>query len=114
MIHTTTLKHNRATYSDVYLFLKLYLNGAGTAEAEAIMYADQTIQDQIGAIKLPNYTFDELGANPLDTLHTLTMAHLQVDNPDAVLNIVDPIKPEPTINPVINPIEDESTGTETN
>lgn len=97
MIHTTTLKHNRATYSDVYLFLKLYLNGAGTAEAEAIMYADQTIQDQIGAMRLPNYTFDELGANPLDTLHTLTIAYLETDNPEAVLTIVDPIKPEPEI-----------------
>lgn len=101
MIHTTTLQHNRATYSDVYLFLKLYLNGAGTAEAEAIMYSDQSIQDQIGAIRLPNYTFDELGANPLDTLHTLTVAQLQSQNATAIITIV---------NPIIN----ESAGAETN
>lgn len=111
MIHTTTLQQGRATYNNVYLFLKLYLNGAGTAEAEAIMYADQTIQEQIGAMRLPNYTFEELGANPLDTLHTLTIAHLQTDNPEAVLTIVDPIKPEPEI---LNPIINESAGAETN
>ena len=94
MIHTTTLKHNRATYNDVYLFLKLYLNGAGTAEAEAIFYADQTIKDQIGAMRLPNYTFNELGADPLATLHTLTIAHLQSENPTATLTTVNPIKDE--------------------
>ena len=99
MIHTTTLTHNRATYNDVYLFLKLYLNGAGTAEAEAILYADQTIKDQIGAMRLPNYTFDELGADPLTTLHTLTIAQLQTE--DNILTIVSPIieqnEPEQTI-----------------
>lgn len=95
MIHTTRLQQGRATYNDVYLFLKLYLNGAGTAEAEAILYADQTIKDQIGALRLPNYTFEELGANPLDTLHTLAIAHLQVENPDAVFTVVDVVVEEP-------------------
>ena len=97
MIHTTQITHNRATYNDVYLFLKLYLNGAGTAEAEAIMYGDQTIKDQIGAMRLPNYTFEELGANPLDTLHTLTIAHLQAENPNAVFTIVDVVVEEPVV-----------------
>lgn len=91
MIHATELKHNYATYSNVYLFLKLYLNGAGSAESEAILYADQTIKEQIGAIRLSNYTFNELGANPLDTLHTLTIVKLQEENPNAVFTIVDPI-----------------------
>ena len=94
MIHTTTLTHNRATYNDVYLFLKLYLNGAGTAEAEAIMYADQTIKDQIGAVRLPNYTFEELGNDPLTTLHNLTIAHLQTENQQATFTIVNIITDE--------------------
>lgn len=89
MLHVTQLTNNHATYTDVYLFLKLYLNGAGTAESEAIMYADQTMKEQIGAMRLPNYTFEELGANPLDTLHTLAIAHLQTD--DNVITIVSPI-----------------------
>ena len=86
MIHASKLTHNHALYTDVYLFLKLYFTGAGTAEAEAIMYKDQTIKEQIGAIRLPNYTFDELGANPMDALHVLTIAHLQED--DNILQIV--------------------------
>lgn len=94
MIHTTTLQQGRATYTDVYLFLKLYLNGPGTAEAEAILYADQTIKDQIGAIRLPNYTFEELGADPLATLHILTIAQLQSENPSAIITTVNPIKDE--------------------
>ena len=106
MIHTTQLQHNRATYTDVYLFLKLYLNGPGTAEAEAILYADQEMKDQIGAMRLPNYTFDELGNDPMATLHTLTIAHLQAENPTATITIC---------NPIINSTDDttEST-TETN
>jgi hypothetical protein len=86
MIHATKLTHNHATYNDVYLFLKLYFTGPGTAESEAIIYKDQAIKEQIGAIRLPNYTFEELGANPMDTLHTLTIAHLQED--DNILQIV--------------------------
>jgi hypothetical protein len=99
MIHATKITHNHATYNDVYLFLKLYFTGAGTAEAEAIIYKEQSMKDQIGAIRLPNYTFEELGANPMDTLHTLTISHLQTD--DNVLTIVSPIiqqnEPEQTI-----------------
>jgi hypothetical protein len=99
MIHATKLTHNHATYNDVYLFLKLYFTGAGTAEAEAVIYKEQSMKDQIGAIRLPNYTFEELGANPMDTLHTLTISHLQTD--DNVLLIVSPIiqqnEPEQTI-----------------
>lgn len=93
MIHTTQLTHNRATYSDVYLFLKLYLNGPGTAEAEAMIYGDQAMTDQIGAMRLPNYTFDELGNDAMATLHTLTIAHLQAENQTAMIT---------TCNPVIN------------
>jgi hypothetical protein len=89
MIHTTKLTHNHATYTDVYLFLKLYFSGAGTAEAEAIIYKDQAMTEGIGAIRLPDYKFEELGANPLDTLHTLTIAHLAQDG--ATLTIVNPI-----------------------
>jgi hypothetical protein len=99
MIHATKITHNHATYNDVYLFLKLYFTGAGTAEAEAIIYKEQSMKDQIVAIRLPNYTFEELGANPMDTLHTLTIAHLQTD--DNILLIVSPIieqnEPEQTI-----------------
>jgi hypothetical protein len=99
MIHATKITHNHATYNDVYLFLKLYFTGAGTAEAEAIIYKEQSMKDQIVAIRLPNYTFEELGANPMDTLHTLTISHLQTD--DNVLTIVSPIieqnEPEQTI-----------------
>jgi hypothetical protein len=99
MIHATKLTHNHATYNDVYLFLKLYFTGAGTAEAEAVIYKEQSMKDQIGAIRLPNYTFEELGANPMDTLHTLTISHLQTD--DNILTIVSPIiqqnEPEQTI-----------------
>lgn len=102
MIHTTQLQHNRATYTDVYLFLKLYLNGPGTAEAEAILYADQAIMDQIGAMRLPNYTFDELGADPLATLHTLTISQLQSENPNATITIC---------NPIINTTDDTTTET---
>lgn len=91
MIHTTTLQHNRATYTDLYLFLKLYLNGPGTAEAEAILYADQAMKDQIGAMRLPNYTFDDLGNDPMATLHTLTIAQLQAENPTATITICNPI-----------------------
>jgi hypothetical protein len=99
MIHASKLTHNHATYNDVYLFLKLYFTGAGTAEAEAVIYKEQSMKDQIGAIRLPNYNFDELGANPMDTLHTLTISHLQTD--DNILTIVSPIiqqnEPEQTI-----------------
>jgi hypothetical protein len=99
MIHATKLTHNHATYNDVYLFLKLYFTGPGTAEAEAIIYKEQSMKDQIGAIRLPNYTFEELGANPMLTLHTLTISHLQTD--DNILTIVSPIieqnEPEQTI-----------------
>jgi hypothetical protein len=99
MIHATKITHNHATYNDVYLFLKLYFTGAGTAEAEAVIYKEQSMKDQIGAIRLPNYTFEELGANPMLTLHTLTIAHLQTD--DNILTIVSPIieqnEPEQTI-----------------
>lgn len=91
MIHTTQLQHNRATYTDVYLFLKLYLNGPGTAEAEAILYADQEMKDQIGAMRLPNYTFDDLGADPMTALHTLTIAQLQAENPTATITTCDPL-----------------------
>lgn len=107
MIHTTTLQHNRATYTDVYLFLKLYLNGPGTAEAEAILYADQAMKEQIGAMRLPNYTFDEytfdeLVADPLATLHTLTISQLQSENPNATITIC---------NPIINTSDDTTTET---
>lgn len=102
MIHTTQLQHNRATYTDVYLFLKLYLNGPGTAEAEAILYADQAMKDQIGAMRLPNYTFDELGDDPMATLHTLTIAQLQAENPTATITIC---------NPIINITDDTTTET---
>ena len=91
MIHTTQLQHNRATYTDVYLFLKLYLNGPGTAESEAILYADQEMKEQIGAMRLPNYTFDDLGADPMAALHTLTIAQLQAENPNATITICNPI-----------------------
>ena len=91
MIHTTQLQHNRATYTDVYLFLKLYLNGPGTAEAEAILYADQAMKDQIGAMRLPNYTFDDLGNDAMATLHILTVAQLQTENPTATITICNPI-----------------------
>lgn len=91
MIHTTQLQHNRATYTDVYLFLKLYLNGPGTAEAEAILYADQEMKDQIGAMRLPNYTFDDLGNDAMATLHTLTIAQLQAENPTTTMTICDPL-----------------------
>jgi hypothetical protein len=73
----------------VYLFLKLYFSGAGTAEAEAIIYKDQAMTEGIGAMKLPDYTFEQLGANPLDKLHTLTIAHLAQDG--AVMTIVNPL-----------------------
>jgi hypothetical protein len=89
MIHTTKLTHNHATYTDVYLFLKLYFSGAGTAEAEAIIYKDQAMTEGIGAMRLPDYTFEQLGANPLDTLHTLTIKHFEHDG--ATLTIVNPI-----------------------
>lgn len=91
MIHTTKLTYNRATYNNVYLFLKLYLNGPGTAEAEAILYADQEMKDQIGAMRLPNYTFDQLGSDSLTQLHTLTVAQLQAENPTATMTICDPL-----------------------
>jgi hypothetical protein len=73
----------------VYLFLKLYFSGAGTAEAEAIIYKDQAMTEGIGAMRLPDYTFEQLGANPLDTLHTLTIANLAQDG--ATLTIVNPL-----------------------
>lgn len=91
MIHATQLKHNRATYEDVYLFLNLYLNGPGIAQAEAIIYIDQTIKNPIAKMILPNYSFDTLGQDPLDTLHTLTIADLENDNPTATFTVVDPI-----------------------
>ena len=93
MIHTTQLQHNRAMYTDVYLFLKLYLNGPGISESEAILYADQEMKDQIGAMRLPNYTFDQLGDYPMMYLHTVTIAQLQAENPTATIT---------TCNPVIN------------
>ena len=102
MIHTTQLQHNRATYTDVYLFLKLYLNGPGTAEAEAILYADQEMTDQIGAMRLPNYTFDELGSDALTQLHTLTVAQLKAENQTATITIC---------NPIINSTDDTTTET---
>lgn len=96
MIHTTKLTYNRATYNNVYLFLKLYLNGPGTAEAEAILYADQEMKDQIGALRLPNYTFDELfndeyDDDPMTKLHLLTITQLQSENPTATITLCDPI-----------------------
>jgi len=91
VIHTTQLTHNRATYSDVYLFLKLYLNGPGTAEAEAMIYGDQAMTDQIGAMRLPNYTFDQLGDYPMMYLHTVTIAQLQAENPTAVITECNPL-----------------------
>ena len=102
MIHTTTLQHNRATYTDVYLFLKLYLNGPGTAEAEAILYADQAMKDQIGAMRLRNYTFDELGSDALTQLHTLTVVQLKSENPTATITLC---------NPIINTLDDTTTET---
>jgi hypothetical protein len=96
MIHTTQLTHNRATYSDVYLFLKLYLNGLGTAEAEAVIYGDQEMKDQIGAMRLPNYTFDQLGDYPMMYLHTVTIAQLQAENPTAVVTECNPLITEST------------------
>lgn len=102
MIHTTTLQHNRATYTDVYLFLKLYLNGPGTAESEAILYADQEMTDQIGAMRLPNYTFEQLGNDPMLALHTLTIAQVQAENPTATITIC---------NPIINTTDDTTTET---
>ena len=102
MIHTTTLQHNRATYSDFYLFLKLYLNGPVTAEAEAILYADQAMTDQIGAMRLPNYTFEQLGNDPMLALHTLTIAQVQAENPSATIT---------TCNPIINTQDDTTTET---
>ena len=91
MIHTTQLTHNRATYSNVYLFLKLYLNGPGIAEAEAILYADQEMKEQIGAMRLPNYTFDQLGDYPMMYLHAVTIAQLQAENPTAVITECNPL-----------------------
>lgn len=103
MIHATSLIENYGTYNNVYLFLKLYLDEPGYANSEAIMYSDQTIQNKIGAFPLGRYSFDELGSNPLDTLHTLTITKLQQINPTSTFTIV---------NPIINPtIPDEVTTT---
>ena len=78
-------------YTDVYLFLKLYLNGPGTAESEAILYADQEMKDQIGAMRLPNYTFDQLGDYPMMYLHTVTIAQLKAENPTATITTCNPV-----------------------
>lgn len=91
MIYATSLIENYGTYNNVYLFLKLYLDEPGYSNSEAIMYSDQTIQNKIGAFPLGRYSFDELGLNPLETLHTLTIAKLQPLNPTATFTIVNPI-----------------------
>lgn len=91
MIHATSLTENHITYNNVYCFLKLYLDGPGIATAETIIYSDQTIRNQIGALSLGQYTFDVLGPNPMDTLHSLTIAQFQESNPNSTFTIVSPV-----------------------
>ena len=60
------------------------------------------MKDQIGAMRLPNYTFDELGADPMAALHTLTIEQLKAENPNATITIC---------NPIINTTDDTTTET---
>ena len=83
MIHATSISLDNITYNNVYLFLKLYMDSPGTAQSEAILYSDQSIKNQVGAIKLNTYTFEQLAINPMDTLHTLTISSLQQTNPSS-------------------------------
>lgn len=92
------------TYSaNTYLFVKLYLNGAGTTESEAIIYADQSCGTQLGAIRLPNYTADQLTGGVgvtdfdkmLNALQVLTITELIDSNPNTEFTIVEPTKPQP-------------------
>lgn len=104
MIHVQGgLKNNHSTFTqDVFLFLKLYINSAGSTENEAIIYLDQSMTTQIGAMRLPNYTATELqggtGTNEyeklLDSLHDLAIELLETDNPNSVFTKVNPIEPE--------------------
>lgn len=107
MIYATSLTRNHVTYNNAYCFLKLYMDGPGYANAKTIIYSDQTLQTEIGAFYLGQYTFDELGANPMDTLHTLVINQFQQTNPDSTFTIVNPlpkpaeimVAPEPPVLP---------------
>jgi len=107
MIHVQgPLKHNHSTFNeDTYLFLKMYLNSAGGTENEAIIYLDQSMSNQIGAMRLPNYNASELeggtGTNNyeklLDALHNVTITNLETENPGTVFTKVNPITPTPEV-----------------
>lgn len=100
MIHVHgTLTNGNVTYStnNLYLFLKCYINQAGSTENEAIIYTDQSITNQIGAIRLPDYTFDDLqieSGDVLTTLHNLVIEKLKLDNPQTTFTIINPIQNE--------------------
>jgi hypothetical protein len=96
-----TLTNGHVTYAtnDLYLFLRCYINAAGNTENEAIIYTDQAITNQIGAIRLPDYTFEDLqlqDGDVLTTLHNLVIEKLKLDNPQTKFSIVNIIKNEPT------------------
>ncbi len=105
MIHVQgPLKNNHSTFNeDTYLFLKMYLNSAGGTENEAIIYLDQSMSNQIGAMKLPNYNASELeggiGINEyeklLDALHNLTISNLETDNSGTIFTKVNPTTSAP-------------------
>ena len=100
MIHVQgTLTNGNVTYStnNLYLFLKCYINQAGSTENEAIIYTDQAITNQIGAMRLPDYTFEDLqieSGDVLTTLHNLVIEKLKLDNPQTLFTIINSINNE--------------------
>ncbi len=88
---------------DVFLFVKVYLNATGTAEAEAIIYEDQEIKNQIGAVRLPNFTSAELvggaGDNDYDKIidkaSDLAIANFQTFNTGSTFSKVNVLQPAP-------------------
>jgi hypothetical protein len=87
---------------DLFLFVKTYLNTAGGTENEAIIYADQSITEQVGAVRLPNYSAEELvggaGANEyekiIDKVQDLAIANFKTFNQGVTFSKVLPTQPE--------------------
>lgn len=93
---------SRTVFSgDLFLFVKTYLNTAGGTENEAIIYADQTIKEQLGAVRLPDFKAEELvggtGANEyekiLDKVQDLAIANFQTFNQGVSFSKVLPLDP---------------------
>lgn len=82
---------------DVFLFVKVYLNTTGGAEAEAIIFEDQEIKNQIGAVRLPNFSAAEISGGAgvtdydkiIDKVSDLAIANFQTFNSGSTFSKVD-------------------------